>query len=165
MDKNLAKIKIGLICGGSSLERGISLNSARSVMDHLESEDMEIVPIYFDSKKKPYQVSKAQLYSNTPSDFDFKLQQAATPLSEETLVSLLKTTDIVFPVMHGPFGEDGKIQSFLEKHDLPFVGSTSEACKKAFDKFNANERIKQHGFSTLPSVVLKIYHSDHKEIL
>jgi D-alanine--D-alanine ligase len=165
MDRKFAKLKIGLICGGSSLERGISLNSARSVMDHLESEEVEIVPIYFDSKRKPYRVSKAQLYSNTPSDFDFKLQQAATPLNEETLVSLLKTTDIVFPVMHGPFGEDGEIQSFLEKHDLPFIGSKSEACKKAFDKFNANELIKRNGFFTLPSVVLKIYQSDHREIL
>src|SRR3989338_467768 len=165
MGKNFAKLRIGLLCGGSSLERGISLNSARSVMDHLESEEAEIVPIYFDSKKKSYRVSKAQLYSNTPSDFDFKLQQTALPLNEKTLVGLLKTMDIVFPVMHGPFGEDGEIQSFLEKHELPFVGSRSEACKKAFDKFNANERIKQNGFFTLPSVVLKIYHSDHKEIL
>lgn len=165
MSKKIAKLKIGLICGGSSLERGISLNSARSVMDHLESDEIEIVPIYFDSKRKPYKVSKAQLYSNTPSDFDFKLQQTATPLNEETLVSLLKTTDIIFPVMHGPFGEDGEIQSFIEKHCLPFVGSKSEACKKAFDKFNANELIKRNGFFTLPSVVLKIYHSDHREIL
>ncbi len=165
MSRKFAKLKIGLICGGFSLERGISLNSARSVMDHLESEEVEIVPIYFDSKRKPYRVSKAQLYSNTPSDFDFKLQQAATPLNEETLVSLLKSTDIVFPVMHGPFGEDGEIQSFLEKHDLPFVGSKSGACKKAFDKFNANELIKRNGFFTLPSVVLKIYQSDHREIL
>lgn len=163
--QKLAKIKIGLICGGPWLERGISLNSARSVMDHLESEEVEIVPFYIDSKRKPYKISKAQLYSNTPSDFDFKLQQIATPLGEETLLSLLKTTDIVFPVMHGPFGEDGEIQSFLEKHNLPFVGSKSKACKKAFDKFNANERIKRNGFFTLPSVVLKIYHSDHKKIL
>lgn len=165
MDKNFAKLKIGLICGGPSLERGISLNSARSAMDHLKSEDIEIVPIYFDSKKKPYKVSKSQLYSNTPSDFDFKLQQTATPLNEETLVSLLKATDIIFPVMHGPFGEDGEIQNFLEKHSLPFVGSGSRACKKAFDKFNANERIKTNGFFALPSVVLKIYRSDHKKIL
>lgn len=165
MTQKVAKIKVGLICGGPSLERGISLNSARSAMDHLESKEIEIVPIYFNSKRKPYKISKAQLYSNTPSDFDFKLQQMAMPLNEETLADLLKTTDIVFPVMHGPFGEDGEIQSFLEKHGLPFVGSKSEVCKKEFDKFNANEFIKQHGFFTLPSVVLKIYRSDHKEIL
>lgn len=161
----MQKISVGLICGGPSLERGISLNSARSVMDHLESEDIEIIPIYFDSKKQPYKVSKAQLYCNTPSDFDFKLQQTATPLTEGNLVSVLKKTDIIFPVMHGPFGEDGGIQAFLEKHALPYVGSSSSVCKKVFDKYNANQEIGRNGFFTLPSVVLKIYKKDHKAIL
>lgn len=160
-----AGMKIGLLCGGPSLERGISLNSARSVMDHLESEKIEIVPVYFNAKRKPYQISKSQLYSNTPSDFDFKLQQTAQPLNEKTLANLLKKTDIVFPVIHGAFGEDGEIQSFLEKYNLPFIGSGSTACKKAFDKYNANEFIKTQGFFTLPSVILKIYHSNHRRIL
>ena len=165
MENVLKKFKIAILCGGPSLERGISLNSARSVMDHLESEDVEIMPVYFDVQRNPYKISKAQLYSNTPSDFDFKLQQAATPLAEKALVNFLKIADIIFPVMHGPFGEDGEIQSFLEKHKLPFVGSSSQACKKAFDKFNSNVFIKQNGFFTLPSVVLKIYNTDHEQIL
>ena len=58
-------------------------------MDHLESEEIEIVPVYLNSKRKPNKISKSQLYSNTPSDFDFKLRQTATPLSEKTLVKLL----------------------------------------------------------------------------
>ncbi len=68
-------MKIALLTGGPSLERGISLNSARSVLDHLGSEDIEIIPIYFDNKKKAYKISCAQLYSNNPSDFDFKLAE------------------------------------------------------------------------------------------
>ena len=126
-------MKIALLCGGPSLERGISLNSARSVMDHLEGDSVEIVPIYFDLKKRPYLISKAQLYSNTPSDFDFKLLQTARPLSEKQLIAILKETDITFPAMHGPFAEDGGIQSILEKHNIPFVGTSSEVCKKVFD--------------------------------
>lgn len=165
LSKNLQKIKVAIICGGPSLERGISLNSARSALDHLESESIEIVPIYFDSKKKPYKISKAQLYSNTPSDFDFKLQQTATPLNEKSLVKLLKQVDVAMPVMHGPFGEDGEIQTFLEKNEIPFTGSPSEACKMAFDKFTANEFIQKQGFYALPSALLKIYHKDHKKIL
>lgn len=159
------KLRIAILCGGPSFERGISLNSARSVLDHLESEKIEILPIYFDTKRSPYRISKAQLYSNTPSDFDFKLRRTATPLTQKSLIQFLKTADIVFPIMHGPFGEDGQIQGFLEAHGLSFIGSGSEACKRAFDKFIANKLIGQHGFFTLPSVVLKIYHSDHKRIL
>ena len=104
-------MKIGLICGGPSLERGISLNSARSLLDHLQNEVIELVPFYLDHKKNAYAISTAQLYSNTPSDFDFKLQETATALNTKQFVQELKKVDLVFPVMHGPYGEDGGIQS------------------------------------------------------
>ncbi|USN53490.1 MAG: hypothetical protein H6760_05030 [Candidatus Nomurabacteria bacterium] len=165
MAKKSAKFSVAVLCGGPSLERGISLNSARSLMDHLKSEQIEIVPIYFDNKKQAYQISQAQLYSNTPSDFDFKLQQTATPLTTAALVKKLREVAITFPAMHGPFGEDGGIQRFLEKHAIPFVGSGSKACRLAFDKHTANTFIAGHDFFTLPSAVLKIFHTDHEKIL
>ncbi len=156
-------MKIALLCGGPSLERGISLNSARSVLDHVHSAEIEIIPIYFDEKKNAYKVSPAQLYSNTPSDFDFKLHESATPLTQKQLVTFLKkSVDLVFPVMHGPFGEDGEIQKILEKNSIPFIGSGSVACKQAFDKFTANEFIRSNGFTAPQSLVLKIYDKDHK---
>ncbi len=159
------KFHIAVLCGGPSLERGVSLNSARSLLDHLSGDDIEIVAIYFDTKKIAYHIPQHQLYSNTPSDFDFKLQQTGKPLKKTALVKLLKICDIVFPAIHGTFGEDGGIQRFLEQNKIPFVGSSAKACRKAFDKFDSNERIKQHGFYTLPTEVLKIYHDDHKKIL
>jgi D-alanine--D-alanine ligase len=159
------KVKVALICGGPSFERGISLNSARSVLDHLEGPNIEIVPIYFDHKKNPYSISTTQLYSNTPSDFDFKLQSTAKLLSKTALKTLLKSVDIAFPVMHGQFGEDGGIQRLLERYNVPYIGSDVDACKRCFDKYEANEFIKSKGFYTLPSAVLKIYHDDHKQII
>lgn len=158
-------MKVGLLCGGPSLERGISLNSARSVLDHLASDNIQIVPVYFDHNKKPYKISTTQLYSNTPSDFDFKLQQTSIPLTTNSLVKLLKEVDIVFPVMHGPFGEDGQIQSFLEKHKIPFIGSGSKECKRAFDKYSASQFIQSHGFPALQSIVLTIYAKNHKKLV
>src|SRR3989344_4032380 len=163
--KEQKRLQVGLICGGPSPERGISLNSARSVLDHLQSENIEIIPFYLDQKRGAYRISPSQLYSNTPSDFDFKLKQTARPLSNSAFVRMLKRVDIAFPAMHGAYGEDGGIQSFLEKSGIPFVGSGSEACKRAFDKFAGNEFIKQHGFFTLPSALLKIYHKDHEKII
>ncbi len=158
-------MKIGLICGGPSLERGISLNSARSLLDHLQNQNIELVSFYLDHHKNAYAISNAQLYSNTPSDFDFKLQETAEALNTKQFVQALRQVDLIFPVMHGAYGEDGGIQSFLEKHKLPFVGASSQACKLAFDKFNANAFIAQQGFYTLPSAVLKIYQSDHEQII
>lgn len=148
-------LRVAVLCGGPSLERGISLNSARSVCDHLQADDVEIVPIYFDHRKRAYHISRAQLYCNTPSDFDFKLQATAKPLNQAKLKSLLKTVDVAFPVMHGKFGEDGQIQKFLEQCGCAYVGSPVAACELAFDKYTANEFIKQHNFYTVPSIVLK----------
>ncbi len=156
-------IKIAILCGGPSLERGISLNSARSVMDHLGSLGAEIIPIYFNEHKKPYLISTGQLYSNTPSDFDFKLKTTGKELSEANLVRTLKKADIVFPCIHGTFGEDGEVQTFLEKNKIPFVTSPSNACKMAFDKHKANEYIRTLGFYAPSSIVLKITDSK-KEI-
>ncbi len=158
-------MKIAVLCGGPSLERGISLNSARSVLDHVRSDDVEIIPIYFDQKRRAFQISPAQLYSNTPSDFDFKLAETGKPLSERALIALLKKVTLVFPAMHGAFGEDGTIQAFLAKHNIPHVGSPEIAGKRVFDKHKANEYIAEHGFFTLPSLALKIYGRDHKKLV
>ncbi len=148
-------MKVAVLCGGPSLERGISLNSARSVLDHLSSDQIEIVPIYFDVTGKAYHISCSQLYSNTPSDFDFKLKQTAKPLTQKSLITLLKTVDIAFPAMHGPFGEDGGVQTLLEHNGIPFIGSGSEACQLAFDKYISNEHIAEAGFFTLPSLLIE----------
>lgn len=163
IQKHKKTISVAVLCGGPSLERGISLNSARSVMDHLGSLGVEIVPIYFNENKEPYKISTAQLYSNTPSDFDFKLKKTGKALNEASLVRLLKSVNIVFPCIHGAFGEDGEIQSFLEKNNIPFVGSDSVSCKKAFDKYKANEYIRSLGFYAPNSIVLKI--TDSKKVI
>lgn len=150
------QVSIAVLCGGPSLERGISMNSARSLLDHLGSQGVEIVPVYFNEQKKPYKISTSQLYSNTPSDFDFKLKDSGKALSDSALVRLLKSVTIVFPAIHGAFGEDGELQAFLEKNKIPFIGSGEKACKMAFDKHKANEYIRSLDFYAPNSIVLKI---------
>ena len=147
--------KLAIICGGPSLERGISLNSARSFLDHTSPLGIDLIPLYVDQKLEYYRLTKSQLYSNTPSDFDFKLKQIAVPLNEIELVALLKEVDLVFPLIHGVYGEDGTLQAFLEKHSIPFVGSSSAVCQEIFDKQKARERMQKSGFSTLPSLFIE----------
>lgn len=163
--KKSQSLRVALLCGGPSLEKGVSLNSARSICDHLHSPEIEVLPIYFDHQKKPFQISRSQLYCNTPSDFNFKLHSTAKPLSATAFQKFLKQTDIVFPAMHGTFGEDGQIQKLLSKSKVPFVGAPEIACKRAFDKYSANEFISANGFHTLPSTVLKSHLKDHQEVL
>ncbi|GHV24353.1 hypothetical protein FACS189465_1440 [Clostridia bacterium] len=145
-------LKLALVCGGSSLERGISLNSARSVFDHLNlPESISITIIYYDELLVPYVVSEKFLYSNTPSDFDFKLdapefKNEIKKLSKAELIRLLKSLDIVFSVIHGYFGEDGKLQKFLSENAIPFVGSNASTCELIYNKVNSKQLCKQNNF-------------------
>ena len=149
------KFKIAILCGGPSAERGISLNSARSALDHLKDDNVEITPFFIDIEKNPYLISQSQLYSNTPSDFDFKLKQTSRPLTEWEFIDELKKVDIVFPIIHGKYGEDGEIQSILEQNNIPYVGTNSSACRKAFNKQKSAEIMSENGFFVFPSLVLK----------
>lgn len=147
--------RVAVICGGPSPERGISLNSARSVVDHLTSSTINVQIVYVDSFCHFYVLSTAQLYSNTPSDFDFKLASTARQLSLAEIILFLRQFDIVFPVIHGTFGEDGKLQALLEKHDIAFVGSSSLTCHTMFDKDRAAAMLKRHGYPTLPTIAVQ----------
>lgn len=142
--------KIGIICGGPSLERGISLNSARTLIDHLNTERTETTIFFVDHALQFHQIDSAHLYSNTPSDFDFKMERIAQTLCADTLVPTLKACDIVFPIIHGQFGEDGTLQQLLENAGIPFVGTSSQSCKRAFLKNNAQRELQDAGFATIP---------------
>ncbi|XP_020211469.1 uncharacterized protein LOC109796203 isoform X1 [Cajanus cajan] len=159
-------LKVGLICGGPSAERGISLNSARSVLDHLQGDDLHVSCYYIDCNLNAYAISSAQVYSNTPNDFDFKLESLAQ--SFQTLDDLAKhlatAVDIVFPVIHGQFGEDGGVQELLEKYNVPFVGTGSNECRQAFDKHKASLELRKLGFITVPSFLVQGHETNKSEL-
>src|SRR4051794_17739410 len=154
-------VDVALLLGGPSEERGISLNSARSVADHLEGAIVNLTEIiFFDRQARPYSIPRGLLYCNTPSDFDFKLAHEGRPLTEDELVARLRTAGLVFPVMHGEFGEDGQVQALLEKAGVPFVGAGAEACATAFDKYKAKQALDRHGIGAVPAVLVDASMSD-----
>lgn len=155
LDPVQSSLKIAVLCGGPSKERGISLNSARSVLDHLSGEKVEITPFYVDPSLNFYELSRPQIYSNTPSDFDFKLRETSKRLGEDELLARLREFDLVFPAIHGAFGEDGHLQELLEDYGIPFVGSPSLCCRKMFNKNRASFLLEKAGFHTLPSLTLR----------
>ncbi|KAK4771280.1 hypothetical protein SAY87_031812 [Trapa incisa] len=150
-------LTLGLICGGPSAERGISLNSARSVLDHIQGDDLHVSCYYIDRNLNAHAISSAQVYSNTPADFDFKLESLAQSFHSlsDFAAHLTASVDIVFPVIHGQFGEDGGIQDLLEKNGIPFVGTGSRECCKAFDKYHASLELRKLGFVTVPSFLVQ----------
>ncbi|XP_073272929.1 uncharacterized protein [Primulina huaijiensis] len=159
-------LRVGLVCGGPSAERGISLNSARSVLDHIQGDDLHVSCYYIDCNLRAYAISSAQLYSNTPADFDFKLESLARGFNSlsDFAEHLAASVDIVFPVIHGRFGEDGGIQELLEKSNVPFVGTRSTECRKAFDKHDASLELHKRGFVTVPSFLVQGSENDEAEL-
>ncbi|CAN8260021.1 unnamed protein product [Cochlearia groenlandica] len=165
-EKKSRNLRVGLVCGGPSAERGISLNSARSVLDHIQGNGIIVSCYYIDHDLKAFAISSAQLYSNTPADFDFKLESLAEGFSSlsEFAEHLVSAVDIVFPVIHGRFGEDGGIQELLESHSIPFVGTGSRECRQAFDKYEASLKLKEHGFMSVPNYLVQGMEVDESEI-
>ncbi|CAL5060905.1 unnamed protein product [Urochloa decumbens] len=104
-----------------------------------------------------FAISPAQLYSNTPSDFDFKLESLAQAFHSlsDFAEHLSTNVDVVFPVIHGKFGEDGGIQALLEKANVPFVGTPSKECQCAFDKHSASLELDIQGFLTVPNFLVE----------
>lgn len=159
------RFQLGIICGGPSLERGISLNSARTLLDHLSGQGIAVRPFYIDRSLNAYALNPHQLYSNTPSDFDFKLHQVAEALSESSFREQLEACDLVFPCIHGEFGETGDLQALLEKAHIPFVGSSSEACRSFFLKHQAAVTLMQNGFRTIPCALLQKENPKNRAII
>jgi D-alanine--D-alanine ligase len=148
-----------IVLGGPSEERGVSLNSARSVADHAPGAGIHIAEIiYFDKALKSFSITPGLLYCNTTSDFDYRLaagdHSAGQRLTREQLVARLRNVDLVVPAIHGPFGEDGALQGLLEAIGVPFLGASAAACRIAFDKFAIQARLAGAGINTVPSVLV-----------
>jgi D-alanine--D-alanine ligase len=152
-------LRIAIVLGGPSAERGISLNSARSIADHAAGIGVSVAElIYYDASGAPFSITPGLLYCNTPSDFDYKLRggdaRDGVKLSDEELRARLRAVDLVFPAIHGEFGEDGQLQELLKRDGVPFVGTAAAQCAAAFDKYHAKEVLTQAGIAVVPSVLV-----------
>ncbi|HUA12057.1 MAG TPA: hypothetical protein VMA83_08645 [Solirubrobacteraceae bacterium] len=151
--------RVAIVLGGPSGERGISLNSARTIADHIDGVGVELGElIYFDAAGDPFAITRGLLYCNTPSDFDYKLL-ADDPvygqrLSEPELHARLRAVDLVIPAIHGQLGEDGELQLLLERLEVPYVGTGAAQCAVAFDKHRAKEALAAAGLAVVPSVLV-----------
>jgi D-alanine-D-alanine ligase len=115
----MGKIKIGVIFGGQSSEHEISIMSAQSVINALNKEEYEITPI---------KIEKTGEWTGIENPFIF-----------------LKQFDIIFPMVHGTFGEDGKLQGLLEMADVPYIGAGVLGSALGMDKVAQKNLFRQSG--------------------
>ena len=124
---NMSKKKLGVIFGGMSTENEVSIVSANSVLNHLEEDTYQIYPIYIDKEGKWWEYEKPEKTIQFGTQIQAK--QAIT-----NIVEYLKQLDVIFPVLHGLYGEDGTIQGLFELLKIPYVGCHVLASSVGMDK-------------------------------
>ena len=119
------KIKIGVIFGGMSTENEVSCISGASVIKHLNKEKYNVFPIYIDKIGNWYKVKLENVE---------KSEELENKEHIENITEYLKQMDVIFPVLHGLYGEDGTIQGLFELLKIPYVGCGALASSVGMDK-------------------------------
>ncbi|MEM8531324.1 MAG: D-alanine--D-alanine ligase family protein [Chloroflexota bacterium] len=168
------KIRVGVLFGGQSGEHEVSIVSARAVIDGLDRDKYEVLPIGItkdgrwlaggDPLATLEDMADPKLLPGGPSEKTESATAAETP-SPTTLLSTVATTntpagqvptiDVVFPVLHGPRGEDGTVQGLFELAGVPYVGCGVLASSVAMDKVMMKHAFAAADLPQLPWLFLR----------
>lgn len=140
------KIRVAVLFGGRSGEHEVSLVSATSVIENLDKEKYEVIPIG---------ITKEGKWITGPESM--QLLKSNQPPKESNIVipaesQLQHNYDVIFPVLHGPYGEDGTVQGFLELTGLPYVGCGVLASAVAMDKVMQKKVFQAEGLIQVPYI-------------
>jgi D-alanine-D-alanine ligase len=163
------QLRVGVLFGGRSSEHEVSLASARNVMDALHKAGHAVVPIgitpqgHWLASGDPL----ARLTGEAASENDLPRNDASLTfngkndsaeawalLPQASKDAPLPMIDVIFPVLHGPHGEDGTVQGLLELANLPYVGSGVLGSAVSMDKAIAKQLFAQAGIRQTPYAVV-----------
>lgn len=136
------KYTVGVIYGGRSVEHDVSLLSAKNICEALNPEIYDL--IHFGITKQGIWKTGTQMMQQIETE-------KSTILSEQIL-NLLNQCDLLFPVLHGRFGEDGTIQGFFDILGKPYVGCDHRSAAIAMDKALTKKIMLLNGVSVVPYV-------------
>jgi D-alanine-D-alanine ligase len=153
-------VKVAVIFGGQSTEHDVSCKSAAGVLQFLDRTRYEVLPIRITvdgiwlvgTDRPGTTVDLRALREMTPEDLD----RPTTPI--ESLfgaLEALRDVDVVLPCLHGPYGEDGTLQSVLEFAGIPYVGSGVLASAVSMDKEFTKKILAAEGIPVADGVVLR----------
>ncbi len=162
----MAKLRILVLYGGRSGEHEVSLQSAASVIQNLDRERFEVIPVGID-KKGQWFFNDIRLLKDTGKVLSFlkDAPQVNLPVAAgaadatKTLIPVgagpVLKFDAVFPVMHGTYSEDGTIQGLLEIAQVPYVGSGVLGSAVGMDKDIAKRLARDAGIPIVPFICVK----------
>ena len=146
--------RIAVILGGRSSENAISLASAASVIDALAASGNEVVPVQID-RSGAWQLGASREPRELGSESE---PRAGLPqrLPPREVATTLADVDVVFPVLHGPFGEDGTVQGLLELAGVPYVGAGVLASALCMDKDVFKSVMRDHDIPVTENITLRL---------
>lgn len=131
----LKKQRLGVIYGGKSSEHEVSIHTALSVMNAVNKEQYEVIPIYINMEGQ--WIQGPLVNEMMESIEELRLEAGVNPTPN--ILGLKEEFDMIFPVIHGPNGEDGTLQGLLELMDVPYVGSGVLGSSLGMDKIMMKE--------------------------
>ena len=143
-----SRLRVTVLAGGRSSEHEISLASARSVVDALDPERYETRVI---------EIGRDGAWALPPAPGATALPGAGVnlPIPTAAAPAALGAVDVVLPILHGPFGEDGTVQGLLELAGVPYVGSGVTASALAMDKDLFKAVLRDRGIPVAPNTTLR----------
>ncbi len=145
-----SKIRVAVLFGGRSSEHEVSVRSAASVISAMDRERYEAVPVAIDRQGRWLDVSEsADLLAP-----DARARCVRRNVSFSHQPGESRGFDVVFPILHGPFGEDGRVQGFLDLADVPYVGSGVLGSACGMDKDTMKRLFRAESLPTLPHVAV-----------
>jgi len=153
----MSKVRVGIICGGKSSEHEISCVSANGILGAIDRNKFEPVLIG---------ITKSGKWLLLPADTSFMIQNGALPVVPESGVEISVTSqglfsggknlaiDVAFPILHGPYGEDGTIQGLFEMIGQAYVGSGVLASAVSMDKSYAKPIFASAGINVSAGTVV-----------
>jgi D-alanine-D-alanine ligase len=151
------KIRVAVIFGGRSGEHEVSLVSARGIMAAIDKDKYEVLPIGITKEgrwiasgdpMRALQSGMAEGESRPAALLGDPSQRGLIRLEEEgqgLRAARLAEVDVIFPVLHGPYGEDGTVQGLLELANLPYVGAGVLGSALGMDKIVQKTVLRAHG--------------------
>ena len=147
-----------LLVAGCTYDSSVLLvqEGFEDVYDEFDKYGVSVDAYFVDAQLQAWVVPAAALYSHTASDFAHKLHHIGLHLGgpQEMAAQIADTADIAFPVIHGAFGEDGRLAAALQDAGVQYVGSEPEAMAAAFNKASARQRLLEAGFPALEQMNL-----------
>ncbi len=150
--------RLAVIFGGRSAEHEVSVTSARGVMREADPERFEVVPVAI-TKRGAWltpEETRARLERVEAGDRrDMGDEVGGGAFAYPDVLGALRQADVVFPIVHGTFGEDGTMQGLLEMADLPYVGPGVAASAIGMDKELMRAMFAAHDIPQAPYLVLR----------